>query len=158
VGGNFRLDALQAAVLRAKLPHLDRWTEARRRNAAHYRRRFAASGFDISSVRLGPEVDVVIAPEVAGARHVYNQFVIRCRRRDALRAFLADEGIASEVYYPRPMHLQACLAPSGDAPGDFPEAERAVTESLALPMYPELTPSMLEDVVSTVVRFFAREK
>jgi dTDP-4-amino-4,6-dideoxygalactose transaminase len=158
VGGNFRLDALQAAVLRAKLPRLDAWTEARRHHAAYYRRRFAASGFDISSVRLGADVNVVIAPEVASARHVYNQFVIRCRRRDALRAFLADEGIASEVYYPRPMHLQACLAPSGHGPGDFPEAERAATESLALPMYPELTPSMLEDVVSTVVRFFAREK
>jgi dTDP-4-amino-4,6-dideoxygalactose transaminase len=158
VGGNFRLDALQAAVLRVKLPHLDKWTEARQTNAATYRRLFAAAGFDMAATRLGPDVPVVIPREAAESRHIYNQFVIRSQRRDALRGFLGDAGIGSEVYYPRPMHLQECFAAWGHHVGDFPEAERAAAESLAIPIYPELTPSMQETVVAQVARFHDRSK
>ena len=158
VGGNFRLDALQAAVLRVKLPHLDKWTEARQTNAATSRRLFAAAGFDMAATRLGPDVPVVIPREAAESRHIYNQFVIRSQRRDALRGFLGDAGIGSEVYYPQPMHLQECFAAWGHHVGDFPEAERAAAESLAIPIYPELTPSMQETVVAQVARFHDRSK
>jgi dTDP-4-amino-4,6-dideoxygalactose transaminase len=155
IGGNFRLDALQAAVLRAKLPHLDDWTRARQRNAATYRRLFAAAGFDAQAAALGPKVSLSLPREVPGCRHIYNQFVVRSDRRDALHAHLAAEGIGSEVYYPQPMHLQECFAHWGYRAGDFPESERAALESLAIPIYPELTESMQEAVVSQVRRFAA---
>jgi dTDP-4-amino-4,6-dideoxygalactose transaminase len=158
VGGNFRLDALQAAILRVKLPHLDQWTEARQANAATYRHLFAAAGFDTAATQLGPDVPVVIPREVAESRHIYNQFVIRSKRRDALRGFLGDAGIGSEIYYPQPMHLQECFAAWGHHVGDFPEAERAAAESLAIPIYPELTASMQETVVAHVARFYDRDK
>lgn len=153
VGGNFRLDALQAAVLSAKLPHLDGWTAARQSNSARYRAMFAASGIALSTGILERGADLALPAELAGHRHVYNQFVIRVRRRDELRAFLADRQIGSEVYYPQPMHLQRCFASWGGHVGDFPESERAALESLALPIYPELVPAMLESVVEAVCEF-----
>src|SRR5262249_15318557 len=116
VGGNFRLDALQAVVLSVKLPHLDAWTEGRRRNARRYRDLFAeaapASGFTLADASAEPTPPgvVVLPAERPGVRHIYNQFVIRTGRRDALKAHLASKGIGTEVYYPVPFHLQACFA------------------------------------------------
>jgi len=146
IGGNFRLDALQAAVVRVKLPHLTTWTEARRRNAAIYRRLFTEAG-------VGEHVKLPVEPP--GHHHVYNQFVIRVRQRDRLRDALQSRGIGTEIYYPVPFHLQECFAYLGYAPGAFPEAEAAARETLALPIYGELTRSQLEYVVQAVADFVA---
>lgn len=143
VGGNFRIDALQAAVLRVKLPQLPAWSAARRRNAERYRSLFEAVG-------LG---DIVTLPtDVSG--HIYNQFVVRVPRRNALRRHLAEHDIGSEVYYPVPLHLQECFRYLGHRPGDFPHAERAAGEVLALPIYPELTEAQQDHVVRTVADFY----
>lgn len=149
VGGNFRLDEIQAAILRVKLPHLDTWASARRRNAAAYREAFASRALPQGLLELPYEVD--------GAHHIYNQFVVRTPRRDELKAFLADANIASEVYYPQPMHLQVCFSHWGGSAGQFPLAEEASCETLALPIYPELRPSQLERIADTVSAFFARD-
>ena len=153
VGGNFRLDALQAAVLSAKLPHLDGWTARRQANAARYRALFAESGLRVTSGPLEGDAQIALPVELAAHRHVYNQFVIRVHRRDELRAFLTDRQIGSEVYYPQPMHLQKCFADWGYAKGAFPESERAANQSLAIPIYPELTDDMLHTVVAAVRDF-----
>jgi dTDP-4-amino-4,6-dideoxygalactose transaminase len=158
VGGNFRLDALQAAVLRAKLPHLDGWTAGRQRNAAQYRALFAQSGLQVSEGVLENGADIALPVELPSHRHVYNQFVIRVEKRDELRTFLADRQIGSEVYYPQPMHLQRCFESWGYTKGAFPESELAADQSLALPIYPELDASMLETVVSAVRAFLARDR
>lgn len=143
VGGNFRLDAIQAAVLRVKLPHLPVWTQARRRNAETYRTLFAAAGLH----------DVVTLPgDVPG--HIYNQFVVRVSQRDALQRHLASRDVATEVYYPLPLHLQECFSYLGHADGDFPNAEAAARETLALPVYPELSEASLAHVVSAMAEFF----
>ena len=145
IGGNFRIDELQAAVLRVKLKYLDGWTEARQRNAAFYDRAFAAA-------RLG---DRVVVPAVAqDQRHIFNQYVVRVRDRDALKEHLAGRGIGTEIYYPVPLHLQQCFAHLGYGVGDFPEAERAAAETLALPIYPELSEPQLAHVVAGVAEFF----
>jgi dTDP-4-amino-4,6-dideoxygalactose transaminase len=154
VGGNYRLDALQAAILSAKLPYLDRWTDGRQRNATTYREAFAATGLRVSHGALAHDAQVALPLEQGGNRHVYNQFVVRVRERDKLRAFLADNGIGSEVYYPQPMHLQRCFQSWGYTEGAFPESERAAEQTLALPIYPELTAPMLERVVEVVRDFF----
>lgn len=142
VGGNFRLDALQAAVLRVKLQHLDSWHEARRRNAARYRELFTQAGIE----------RVVMPEDVPG--HIYNQFVIRVPDRDALREHLAAAGIGTEVYYPLPLHMQECFADLGSREGDFPHSEQAAREVLALPIYPELEDSALERVVTAIADFY----
>jgi dTDP-4-amino-4,6-dideoxygalactose transaminase len=145
VGGNFRLDALQAAVLRVKLPHLDGWTAGRQRNAATYRRLFAEAGLD----------QVLGMPlEIANGRHIYNQFVIRCPRRNELMTHLKQRGIGHEIYYPVPMHLQECFADLGYRQGDFPHSEAAANETLAIPIYPELTEAMQEAVVRAIAEFY----
>jgi dTDP-4-amino-4,6-dideoxygalactose transaminase len=146
IGGNFRLDALQAAVLRVKLPHLDAWSAARRRNAQRYRELFAEARLNDGRVRL-PE-------DVPG--HIYNQFVIRVDQRAELRASLSAAGIGTEVYYPLPLHLQDCFRDLGYGPGDFPHAEAASREVLALPIFPELTEDQLAEVVRAVATFFER--
>jgi dTDP-4-amino-4,6-dideoxygalactose transaminase len=142
IGGNFRLDELQAAVLNIKLKFLDGWTAGRRRNAAFYDAAFARAQL-ASEVRTPPA-----APP--GARHIYNQYVIRCHGRDALRAHLAAAGIGTEIYYPVPLHLQQCFAYLGHGSGDFPQSERAAAETLALPIYPELSETQLQYVVDTI--------
>ncbi len=149
VGGNFRLDALQAAVLRVKLPHLQSWTEARRRNAARYRQLFADAGLS----------DVVRLPaERPDRRHIYNQFVVRVRDRDGLVRHLAAHGVGTEIYYPVPFHRQACFAHLGYEPGAFPHAEKAAAEVLALPIYPELTVEQQQYVVDQVAGYFGSQK
>lgn len=149
IGGNFRLDELQAAVLVIKLRHLDAWTEARQRNAAHYDRSFA---------KLGLEEHVRTPVRTPGHRHIYNQYVIRTQRRDELRAFLESRGVGTEIYYPVPLHEQRCFAYLEHAPGDFPVASRAAREVLALPIYPELTEEQLDYVVRQIAEFFAAHR
>jgi dTDP-4-amino-4,6-dideoxygalactose transaminase len=142
VGGNFRLDALQAAVLRVKLSHLDGWTAARRRNAERYRELFGETAL---------EGTVTLPPDEPG--HIYNQFVIRTPRRDELQAHLRGRGIGTEIYYPLPLHRQECFAELGYAEGSLPNAEAAARETLALPVYPELTEEQIEQVMATIAGF-----
>jgi dTDP-4-amino-4,6-dideoxygalactose transaminase len=141
IGGNFRLDALQAAVLGVKLPHLAAWTAARRRNAERYRNLFAAVR---APIRL---------PDDAPG-HIYNQFVVRAPRRDALRAHLQHNGVGTEVYYPIPFHLQPCFRELGFVEGALPHAEAAAREALALPIYPEMTEAQQAHVVAQVAAFY----
>ncbi len=147
VGGNFRLDAIQAAVLEVKLKYLDGWTAARQRNAARYRSLFADAGLLDGRVRL---------PETASfaTRHIFNQFVIRVERRNELQKFLADRQIGTEVYYPVPLHLQQCFAHLGYKVGALPESEKAAAETLALPIYPELSDAQAAEVVSGIEAFY----
>ena len=148
IGGNFRLDALQAAIVNAKLPHLDGWTAGRQANADRYRRLFEESGL--------AESDRVQLPYAAAdGRHIYNQFVIRVQRRDELRAYLKDHNIGTEIYYPVPLHLQECFAHLGHRPGDFPESEAAAKQTLALPIYPELTDEQAGHVIDCIACFYA---
>jgi dTDP-4-amino-4,6-dideoxygalactose transaminase len=145
IGGNFRIDELQAAVLRVKLKYLDGWTAARQRNAAHYDRAFAAANLAGS----------VVTPQatVAG-RHIFNQYIVRVKNRDALKDHLTARGIGTEIYYPVPLHLQKCFDYLNHKPGDFPESERAAAETLALPIYPELSQVQLDHVVASVADFY----
>jgi dTDP-4-amino-4,6-dideoxygalactose transaminase len=146
VGLNSRLDGFQGAVLRVKLPYLEGWTEARRRNAENYRRLFTD---------LGLTEEVVLPVEREGAKHIYNQYVIRVPgRRDDLRNDLSEKGIGTDIYYPVPLHLQECFAYLGYQPGDLPEAERAANETLALPIFPELRPEQQEYVAESISTFF----
>jgi dTDP-4-amino-4,6-dideoxygalactose transaminase len=150
IGGNFRLDALQAAVVSAKLPHLDSWTDARQRNAARYDRLFTETGLasDRGESRVG-------LPKVVADRHIFNQYVIRTSRRDDLQAHLKARGVGTEIYYPVPMHLQECFAYLGHKTGAFPESEAAARETLALPIQPELTEPQAAYVVQCVSEFFS---
>lgn len=147
VGMNSRLDAIQAAVLHTKLPHLDAWTAARRFFSARYRELFDEAGLS-DFVRL-PEED----PE---GRHVYHQFTIRAARRDELRAFLTESGIGTAIYYPVPLHVQPCFSSLGYREGDFPEAERACREVLSLPISPVMTAGQQEWVVDRVRVFYGK--
>ncbi|MBM4192331.1 MAG: DegT/DnrJ/EryC1/StrS family aminotransferase [Gammaproteobacteria bacterium] len=146
VGGNFRIDALQAAVLVVKLKHLDTWSRARQENACFY---FGAFGkAELTRVISLPEA-------LTGARHIYNQFIIRSPKRDALRMYLSARGVGSEIYYPVPLHRQQCFAYLGYAEGAFPESERAAAETVALPIFPELTREQLQYVVDVIAEFYA---
>jgi len=145
VGANFRMDALQAAVLRVKAPHLAQWTEGRRTNAARYRRLFRDAGLDT----------VTLPVEPVDRTHIFNQFVIRTADRDGLKRHLDAQGIGNEIYYPVPFHLQPCFADLGYRQGAFPHAERAALESLAIPVYGELTADQQETVVSAIGQFVA---
>ncbi|MGH8149511.1 MAG: DegT/DnrJ/EryC1/StrS family aminotransferase [Steroidobacteraceae bacterium] len=145
IGGNFRLDELQAAVLSVKLPHLDDWSGARQRNAAYYDHAFASASLG-EAVRT-PWTD-------PHARHIYNQYVVRVRDRDRLREHLKERGVGTEIYYPVPLHLQACFAYLGHRAGEFAEAERAASETLALPIYPELGERQLQHVVDSIAGFY----
>jgi dTDP-4-amino-4,6-dideoxygalactose transaminase len=144
VGINSRLDALQAAILSVKLAHLDKWTEGRRKNAVIYSDLLAKSG-------------VPVVPQVTAGyqtRHIYNQFVIQCPRRDELQAFLRENGIGSEVYYPLPLHLQSCFVSLGYKAGDFPVSEKLALESLALPIHSELSREDIEYVCERIQAFY----
>jgi dTDP-4-amino-4,6-dideoxygalactose transaminase len=147
LGGNFRIDALQAALLRVKLPHLDAWNAARNAIAERYDRAFADVGLPPERLRT---------PKRVHEPHVYHQYILRTDRRDALRAHLQARGIGSDIHYPRPLHLQPALASLGHHEGDCPEAERAAREVLALPITPELKPTQQDRVVDEVVRFLKR--
>ena len=148
VGANFRMDALQAAVLRVKAPHLAGWTEGRRANAARYRRRFQEAG-------LG--AFVTLPAEPVDRSHIFNQFVIRSADRDGLKRHLDAQGIGNEIYYPVPFHLQPCFADLGYRQGAFPHAERAANESLAIPIYGELSEAQQAEVVAAVGQFVQRQ-
>lgn len=151
LGWNSRLDALQAAVLRVKLPHLETWNRQRRDHAATYDRLLTQSGL-LSATADSPVRVLAVHPK---AHHVYHQYVIRAHRRDALRQFLAERSIGTEVYYPIPLHLQPVFSYLGYREGDLPEAERAAREVLALPMFPELTQEEQQWVVESIAEFFS---
>ena len=144
IGGNFRIDALQAAILRVKLPHLASWNAARQANAQRYEQLFAAAGLD----------QVRRPPVPAGRTHIYHQYVIRVPDRDRLRAHLTARGIGTDIYYPVPFHRQECFAGLTPAGREFPHADRAAAEVLALPIFPELTPPQQEYVVESIAAHF----
>ena len=147
IGGNFRLDALQAAVLRVKLPYLEAWTAKRRENAARYR----------NLITRADLLDWITLPQDS-AGHIYNQFNIRVPHRDQLRDFLNERGVGTEIYYPLPLHLQECFQQLNYRPGDFPHAEAAAQESLALPIYPELTEEQQRYVVDLMQEYFVAQQ
>lgn len=152
IGGNFRIDAIQSAVLNVKLPHLDAWSAGRRERAAFYRKEFARHGLDgVLCLPHEPWVGTGLENH-----HIYNQFVLRAPQREALRKHLQASNIGTEVYYPLPLHLQECFEYLGYFEGDFPEAERAAHESLALPIYPELIEDEQRYVVEKIVEFYAK--
>jgi dTDP-4-amino-4,6-dideoxygalactose transaminase len=161
IGGNFRLDALQAAFVSVKLKHLDVWTSARQHNARRYEKLFAETGLRVSqSFALGRHnawsrgsdvgVPDLYLPTVVTNRHVFNQYVIRVADRNRIKAALDVAGVGTEIYYPVPLHLQECLAYLGHANGDFPESEGAAEETLALPIYPEVTEDQARYVVECI--------
>jgi dTDP-4-amino-4,6-dideoxygalactose transaminase len=160
VGINSRLDSLQAAILRVKLGHLDSWSERRRQNAAGYQELFLKAGSGVGPGGFAGLALPVRTPQVlaAPAEHIFNQFVIRvpAEQRDDLRDYLKDNQIGSEIYYPVPLHMQECFADLGYADGDFPHSELAARETIALPVYPELSREQTEAVVNHIVSFFSK--
>jgi dTDP-4-amino-4,6-dideoxygalactose transaminase len=146
VGGNFRLDSIQAAVVSAKLPHLDDWSTRRQANADRYRRLFEQAG-------LTGEGRVQLPYAIPDGRHIYNQFVIRVPRRNELQAYLKEQSIGTEIYYPVPMHLQECFSYLGHREGDLPQSEKAANETLALPIYPELSDEQAGHAVECIGQF-----
>ncbi len=150
VGWNCRMDAIQAAILRVKLPHVESWNQQRRQRAATYDRLLAAAG--LVSKKDSPVRLLQTSPH---AFHVFHQYVIRAHRRDELRKFLGDRKIGTEIYYPVPLHLQPCFAYLGYSAGDLPESERAAREVLALPMFPELTEAEQKCVVESIAEFYS---
>jgi dTDP-4-amino-4,6-dideoxygalactose transaminase len=163
IGGNFRLDALQAAVLRVKLPHLDKWSEARRRNAALYTKLFREKGLAEEEGKTKfDDKNAVLLPKAvyknSGAKnyHIYNQYIIRVKQRDELKDFLASRQVGTEIYYPVPFHLQECFADLGYKKGDFPVSEGIADTTLALPIYPELTEEQITFVADSIKEFFKK--
>jgi dTDP-4-amino-4,6-dideoxygalactose transaminase len=164
VGGNFRLDALQAAILRVKLRHLDGWTETRQQNAAAYNRMLLDAGLvdperalialPLESPVFGKGSPRSEDPPPAGHRHIYNQYVIRCQRRNDLRDHLQQRKIGCDIYYPVPLHLQECFSSLGGAPGQFPVSEEAAEQTLALPIFPELGQERIRTVVDAIADFY----
>jgi dTDP-4-amino-4,6-dideoxygalactose transaminase len=147
VGGNFRLDALQAAVVLVKLKHLDYWTKERQKNAAKYRQLFRDAKLE----------EMITLPMEKESRHIYNQFIIRCKhKRNDLRGFLSQNDIGTEIYYPLPMHRQTCFTHLGYHKGDLPGAEEAAEKTLALPIYPELKDDQLTYVVEKITEFYKK--
>ena len=146
VGGNFRIDELQSAVLVIKLKHLDAWSTKRAENACFYYGAFEKAGL---------KVRITLPQAAPGVRHIYNQFIIRAPQRDELRAYLGKCGVGAEIYYPVPLHLQQCFGYLGQGMGSFPESERAARETLALPIFPELSREQLQYVVDCIASFYS---
>lgn len=166
IGGNFRLDALQAAIISVKLPHLDSWSEKRRTNAETYNQLFIKAGlaseegrtqFDKHNKVLLPKAVYKHKASEVKNYHIYNQYIIRVEKRDELRKYLAEKEIGTEIYYPIPFHLQECFSYLNHNRGDFPIAEQQADTSIALPIYPELTDEQLSYVVGTIKEFVANE-
>ena len=153
IGWNARLDGFQGAILSVKLKYIDGWNHARRAVAKKYHALFHAAGLAESGPY--PTHGIVLPHEVPGSRHVWHQYVVRTRRRDALREFLSIRKIGSEVYYPVPLHMQDALKSLGYRQGDFPEAERAAREVLALPIFPELREDEQQTVVAAIAEFLS---
>ncbi|NWG27637.1 MAG: DegT/DnrJ/EryC1/StrS family aminotransferase [Ignavibacteriaceae bacterium] len=166
IGGNFRIDALQAAVLRVKLPHLDKWSEKRRENAEYYNKLFKEAGLaeEPGKIKFDEKNKVLLPKAVYKSAirnpkseirnyHIYNQYVIRVQKRDELKKFLTENEIGNEIYYPVPFHMQQCFANLNHKKGDFPEAEKASETSLAIPVYPELSKEQQEFVVQKIKEF-----
>ncbi len=163
IGGNFRLDAIQAGVISVKLPHLDKWSEGRRKNAALYTKLFVEAGLSEETGRLEyDDKNKVLLPKAVYQSdslknyHIYNQFVIRVEKRDELRAFITEKNIGNEIYYPVPFHLQECFSDLGYKKGDFPIAEMCADTSIALPIYPELKDEQITYVVEMIKEFFIK--
>lgn len=161
IGGNFRIDALQAAVLRVKLPHLDSWSEKRRHNAKRYTQLFVDAGLAEKTGNIKfDEKNKVLLPAAVYERygvknyHIYNQYIVRVDKRDELREFLTKHEIGTEIYYPVPFHLQECFKDLGHKKGDFPISEFSADKSIAIPIYPELNDEQLVYVVETFKKFF----
>ncbi len=153
VGGNFRMDAIQAAVLRVKFKHLENWTEVRRKHATTYQRLFTEHGIAIPILAYGLRRGIVLPTDAGFGRHIYHLYMIRSEYRDELLVFLKSRGIGTEIYYPIPLHLQECFSDMGFKVGDFPNSEKAAKETLALPIYPELTDEVLARIVDAIVDF-----
>ena len=152
IGGNFRLDTIQAAVLNVKLKYLDQWTKRRQENAEEYESLFRQSGLvQKGRVQLPEAVYRALGTK---HYHIYNQFVLRVEQRDDLMVYLKQKGIGAEIYYPVPFHLQECFRYLGYKEGDFPASERAAKETLAIPIYPELTVEQQTEVVETIAAFY----
>jgi dTDP-4-amino-4,6-dideoxygalactose transaminase len=165
VGGNFRLDALQAAVLLVKLKYLDGWTAKRRQNAAYYNALFQQSGLVDNGLIAPPQAvwekkfqefttSHISHPTSHICSHIYNQYVIRAKKRDELRAYLTEQNIGTEIYYPLALHQQQCFVELGYKAGDFPESEKAAAETMALPVYPELEAEQQDYVVESILTFY----
>lgn len=146
VGMNSRLDTLQAAIIEVKLRHLDKWSEARKKNANWYNSAFEKAGL--------VDRHLITPYEVPGGRHIYNQYVVRAKNRDALMARFKEKGIGTEIYYPVPLHIQECFTDLGYKAGDMPHSEAAAKETMALPIYPELTTEQKQYVVDTIKEFY----
>ena len=164
IGGNFRIDALQAAVLNVKLPHLDGWSAKRRENAALYTKLFCEKGlaedtgrcaFDLNNAVLLPKA--VYQDSGVTNYHIFNQYVIRVQQRDELRKFLSDSGIGNEIYYPVPFHRQECFAYLHSVDAEFPISNAAAADTIAVPIYPELTPEQIGYVVNTIAQFINKK-
>jgi dTDP-4-amino-4,6-dideoxygalactose transaminase len=160
IGGNFRLDAIQAAVLNVKLPHLDDWSAQRRSNAELYTKLFIETGLAESTGKtVFDEKNKVLLPEAVYKDsdvknyHIYNQYIIRVKDRDNVKKHLTEKGIGSEIYYPVPFHMQECFSPLNYKKGDFPLAEEAADDSIALPIYPELTKEQQKYIVDSIAEF-----
>jgi dTDP-4-amino-4,6-dideoxygalactose transaminase len=147
------MDAIQAAVLRVKFRYLETWTTARRRHAQTYYDKFTQSGISISLDEFDTKKGIVITDEAGFGRHIYHLFMIRTKNRDALISYLKSNQIGCEIYYPVPLHLQECFRVYGYKRGDFPVSEKASEETLALPIYPEMTDEMIFRVVDVITEF-----
>lgn len=163
IGGNFRIDAIQAAVLNVKLPHLDSWTKRRQENAGLYTKLFTENGLAEAEGKLKFDAkNIVLLPEPVYKKfnlkcyHIYNQYVIRVKNRDELRKSLTENEIGTEIYYPVPFHLQECFADLGYKKGDFPVSEWCADTSIALPIYPELTNDQIEFTVQSIKKFISK--
>jgi dTDP-4-amino-4,6-dideoxygalactose transaminase len=154
IGGNFRLDSLQAAVLVVKLNYLDHWTRQRQENAGYYEKLFGQTDLAARGLVSLPPAVFRGRPGLEKGYHIYNQYVLRVKDRVGLQSFLTRQGVGTEIYYPRPFHLQPCFLYLGYRSGDFPEAEKAAQEVLALPIFPELTRDQQEYVVEKITQYF----